>query len=435
MIINKKAGVATPAAKQNQQSQYTTDSEKKPISEAKIISLVDPERIEEMAELGNQNNRPFIKFSGCESFLNCEPKPTDYLFKELVPSNVVGAIFATGGTGKTFLSLQLAGSLATGKPLGIFEPQQKRKVLFLGGEDHEEILHKRIYSIFHNIEDFKSARDDFSRNFTAISLCGEDTVLTGYDGTGSNPTVTKTFDWLEQSIEAMPQKPEVLIIDPKSRFDGLDENNNTHATFFVNSLERLSKKFNLTVFFVHHESKATVRDGNVKNSTGRGASGLRDGVRFTLSLAEISEATAKAFDIDQHDYIECYTSKNNYAAKMKSSAFFKRGNDGVLIPENLFQKRIFAQAQELARLIGESGERITRRGLKKGVSESNKAELAIKSALKEFGVKSLTKEADSIIDQAIERGLIIEKDSQYESGKKVKILTLPDHSTGNGKVW
>lgn len=415
MTKKKKESVSPLTQNTNLQSNYIINKEKvqsigfqPPTSPEEIVKLVNEQVSQEQKELGIEPNRELIRFNGCLDFITNKPMPTEYLFKNLVPANIVGAIFATGGTGKTFLSLQLAACLATGQRLGIFEPQQKRRVLFLSGEDAKEILHRRIYSIFHNIEIFQDCQEDFSKNFTAISLCGENTLLTGFDETGSNPTITDTYQWLEDSIASI-RGIDVLIIDPKSRFDGLNENDNTHATFFVNSLEKLAQKYKLTILFVHHESKSTVKDGNVKSSTGRGASALRDGIRFSLSLAEISEKTAKHFGVNQHEYIECYTSKSNHARKMKTSEYFRRGDNGVLIPENLLRKRIDDQSEELVRLISESKEKITRRGLKK--SESNNSELKIKIALKDLGVKSLRKEIDPIINRAIEKGMIIENNN------------------------
>ncbi|PIV82715.1 MAG: hypothetical protein COW52_12085, partial [Nitrospirae bacterium CG17_big_fil_post_rev_8_21_14_2_50_50_9] len=45
-------------------------------------------------------------------FLDAEPGPVNWLFRDLIEGGIVGAVVARGGTGKSFLLNQLAAAAA-----------------------------------------------------------------------------------------------------------------------------------------------------------------------------------------------------------------------------------------------------------------------------------------------------------------------------------
>lgn len=372
---------------------------------------------------------PLFTWQGIARFLDNKPKPQEYIFDGLLPAKIVGALFATGGVGKTSLALQLAACLATGTPFGPFRPIRPTKVLFIGGEDAEDVFHRRLHvSVpamgLSGSGNMAAIREPLVRqNLEVVSLVGQDKVLTALDDRG-NPTTTEVYGRLLETIRGLDGL-ELLIIDPKSRFDGLNENDNSHATFFVACLEKLVTELGITVLFSHHESKATVKEGEVKASSGRGASALRDGVRWALSLGEMGEKEAEKYGVEAHQFIEAAITKNNYAAKLNHTVYFRRDQDGVLSPANLHTERLDAMAEALVKALAASEGQFTRRDLAKAPDDKKRADL-VKAVLKfiaDLDVDIGKKDLPKAIDHAIFRGLLVEE--KVGSGKiEKKVLTV-----------
>ena len=378
---------------------------------------------------------PLFSWRGIGRFLDQEPPPQEFIFKDCLETKMVGAIFATGGVGKTMLALQLSACLATGTPFGPFKPTKPTKTLFVGGEDSENIFHRRLYKIIPALGmkagtgDIADALEPILReNLEVVSLTGQDRYLTGLDG-DRNPRTTAVFQRLQETIRAIDGL-ELLIIDPKSRFDGLNENDNSHATFFISCMEKLVADHGITVLFSHNESKAQVKDGEVKTSSGRGASALRDGVRWALSLGDMGEKEAEKYEVKASDHIEAAISKTNNGPKF-GTQYFKRDQDGILFPVNLRADRADAMAEEIVTELVASEHQFTARELCKGSKdkERNQAARAIREGLAEkFNAKSGS-DIRGAIEMAKFRGLLIEKETTIGKTSKL-VLIVPEEIRG-----
>ncbi|NLI77481.1 MAG: AAA family ATPase, partial [Candidatus Riflebacteria bacterium] len=362
--MTKKKG-ASPGAQNNSQNQYTSDSQGPQAWESEPgLSLELEEEIRGRVDAERQQHapeaipaRPLLSWESVGRFLDADPGPVDWLFRDMIPAGVVGALVAKGGSGKSFLFIQIAAAAATGEPFGPFIPRKPRRVLLLAGEDPTDVLHRRISAAAFamNLAGPGSAGTGIEpvlrSNFAAVSLVGEDRVLIGRDRAG-NPAKTPTFAWLSESLEALAAagKPvELLLVDPLSRFYGLDENDNAEATAFVACLEELAKKHALTVLFAHHVSKGAGKDG--ADLTGRGASGIRDGCRIEMSLDDLKDADLRQFGIDmadRHNYVRFQAGKINHAARPGKDLYFRRGRHGILEPVELDTGIRLRQADKLA---------------------------------------------------------------------------------------
>ena len=415
MTTNKKAGVATPAAKQNQlENNSNTNSDRK-------------------------QNSELLTWRSIDRFIDSEPPKPDLLFKGQdweIRANLITAIFATGGTGKTFFGLQLAASLATGVSLAPFTPDRKRKVLYLCGEDSEEILHERINAIYKNMTGLEENRVNLLQNLCVESLVGKDRVLLELDE-NRNPATTDTFSWLSATIAAIPGL-EVLVIDPMSRFHRLNENDNGHANAWIAALEKLQVEHNLSIIFSHHESKAQVKNGSLEESSGRGAAALRDGVRGALSMAVMDRATAKKYSIQNHnDYVQILPTKSNNSSRPGIGEWFERTEGGVLRPFNLIREHKEHQAEILLSAITQafSGNLENDDGEKIGAVESIDYREITHKPKTEIGkaLTLLTNTNDSVKNRQHEIPLLLAKlategkikVSEEKSGKtKKRVITL-----------
>ena len=298
-------------------------------------------------------------------FVRTEPQQIEYVFEDILPKGVVGAIVGMGGVSKSFLEITLGIGLATGKPvLKHFKPVGPTKVLGLFAEDPDQELHRRLFfTVNHTFPELEpEARDLLIENLHVKSVMGQVGPLMHLDQ--GNPARSRYFDWLHKSIEAHKEL-DVLILDPKSRFYGLAENDNDHNTQWVACLEDLSNEFGLTILFSHHTSKAS--GGALLQTSARGGSALVDACRWVANLRTMDEQTAKKYDLDEYrNFVEFDVSKSNYAPRLPGTIYFRRGDHGVLVPVNLEFNRLKDMAEELCTILADmqkNGTSLTRREL------------------------------------------------------------------------
>ena len=331
-------------------------------------------------------------------FLDDEPAPVSWLFEDIIVQGIVGAIIAAGGVGKSFLLLQLAFSLATGRRFGPFKPARKFRVLYLGGEDPENELHRRVWSIAKQMEHTHLA--EASENLGVFSTVGKIGPLIALDET-RNPGVTDSYNWLCSSLENMPEI-DVLMIDPMSRFFGLPENENLFMTAWIQALEKLCLRHDLTILFAHHEAKNAGKSADLRDSSGRGGSALRDGCRWSAALRHMREQDGEALGVDHREYVEFDVAKSNYAPMLGHSFYFRRGPSGVLTPTNPKQAKLRSMAHRLAELIGQSSLDLTRADLHKG-SAGKEIFITLKE---EFDGFQRVKDMPILIDLGLAEGFL-----------------------------
>lgn len=259
-------------------------------AEAADTALADLIMAAHSGPLSTTAEPPFGSPAPIGAWLDTEPPPVDYLFENLLIKGIVGGIFAQGGTGKTYLIVCLMLSAALGlKSFRTFRPTRPMRVLGLLGEDPPGMIHRRIRSIIGGFGDIdKTLLADNLRLY-----CGTPGPLMKLDG--NNPTRTDAFEWLKGEVADF--RPELVVVDPKSMFYGLDENSNDHCTQWVNTLKALTLN-GATVLFSHHVTKAL--SGALELTGARGGSALVDGSRFAANMRHLTEDDAKKYDIESN---------------------------------------------------------------------------------------------------------------------------------------
>ncbi|ACL06464.1 RecA-family ATPase-like protein [Desulfatibacillum aliphaticivorans] len=346
-----------------------------------------------------------------------EPQPVEGLLMcgrdVFLPKGILCALMATGGTGKSFFLLLLCHGMASGKGLGPLKPPRPMNVLYLAGEDPQQELERRLWCIGHGT---------FPKGLYAHSVAGKSGPLMKLqDG---NPIPTRWFDWLDKTITAHPEL-DLLVIDPKSRFYGLNENDNDQATQWVSALEWLLEKHKgLTILFAHHTSKQSANDHT--QHAGRGASAIVDGIRWAASMTSMNNRIAKEYNVDDpNSYVEFTVTKSNYAPKPNTRLFWKRGHGGVLEYTDIETIHWDNITRVLLVILADDGGEYSRREL----CREKKCD-SIMSALKdEFDNFNRRRETDTVVNHAIKEGWLEER--QVATGKRPKkVLCL----TGKGKA-
>ena len=298
--------------------------------EAKLTDFNDLAAIAGIETVANQIKAPGAKSklppltaegSRVSGRLRSRPKPLHFIFKYndqgLIPKGVVGVLTATGGTGKTFWLLSLAMAGASGDNFGPINAPEAVNTLVIVGEDTQDELDRRLWDI---------GKGQFPDRLFAASVYGEIGPLMRLEG--STPVLADSYYWLEETIKNHPGL-ELLIIDPKSRFYGLDENNSEHATQWIQALEGLSKRHGLTILFSHHTSKEN--SAKISQNMSRGSSAIVDGCRWQGGLVRMDKKQADKYGIEHpRQYVIFDAPKANYGPDLPDAVIFKRGESGVL---------------------------------------------------------------------------------------------------------
>ena len=383
------------------------------LSDEVIRELVmDQIRVEEKGFCKQEEFQPLFYWRGMERFIRKEPPKAEYVFTDYLRHKMIGSIFATGGTGKTFLIIELAAALATGITFGPFQPTKPRKILFLAGEEDENLLWERARAIFSKLEIMgEGALAEYYeqlliKNLEIISLRGTpDKLFFEYEPNTRNVKKTAFFQNLKKTLIGIGDI-EVLFIDPLSRFFGLDENNSKDANEWIAAMEELSKDLGATILYSHHENKTQAQSGELKNSYGRGSTAFRDGVRWSISLAEMDSKQAQELGVNHRDYVIADVTKSNHTKKLPGTIYFKRDPDtGVLLPVELKKDVAIKQAEILAEAISSCETELTRTELTTNKSKDKNKKMAIDEIRATIQEKlpfiKLNNSISNIIDAAI----------------------------------
>lgn len=268
------------------------------------------------------------------------PPHRQFIFEHTLPRGIVGMLNASGGTGKTFLALQMAIAMAAGIEFGPFKSTKDFNVLYIGGEDSTDELWRRLY---YCMADMGVTKKAISGKLATVSMMGKSKPFIEINKQ-NNPVLTAQYHWLYESISKFPNKLDALIIDPLSRFYGMDENNNVHGTAWIVAMEKIAYELGTAVLFTHHTGKAKT---SLHDTAGRGASAFYDGCRWVAAARRMEQKTASKYQVSARDYIEFDVIKNSYAKHLPASQYFRRSDNGVLINENLWKDRM----NELADMI------------------------------------------------------------------------------------
>ncbi|MCP4655601.1 MAG: AAA family ATPase [bacterium] len=172
-----------------------------------------------------------------------DPRPPEasWLIEPLWTAESVGLIAADPKVGKTWLAVELALAVATGRPaLGRFAARCTGPVLFFGAEDQPSDLRSRFDSValVRGI-DLKHA-PLMLLDVPALSL--------------------DRADQLERlRVTIAKVAPRLLVLDPFVRIADLDENSSSEVSSVLGSLRALQREFELSIIVVHHMRKAASR--------------------------------------------------------------------------------------------------------------------------------------------------------------------------------
>lgn len=248
----------------------------------------------------------------------------DYVLPGL-PAGSVGLLVGPGSVGKSFLSLELAASIAIGRSLPRLPgslgtlPQGRAAVLF--GEDDADQMNNRMHSM---IESFMLTDKDIAKldeNLWTYSLVGDDMRLVQVDqrSVAAGPFV--------QRLAHICYGRRIVFVDPLIRLHDGDENDNTAASHLMLTIARIAKDTRCSIVLLHHVGKGD-RDGW---AAARGASAITTTARWQLNVFPPNQAEIEQYGLNEESaklYMKCVGVKMNYG-KGLNTFWLQRDSHGV----------------------------------------------------------------------------------------------------------
>lgn len=175
----------------------------------------------------------------------------DWLVTSLWGEQSVGFIAGTPKSGKTWLALELAVSVASGRPcLGRFTVRDPGRVLLYAAEDTAQAIKHRVGGIA------KARGIDLER--LAVGLITESGLR--LDDPDHQERLAETLEQL---------KPRLLVLDPLVRLHRGDENSAAEISQLLAYLRHLQRRYGVAVALVHHVRKsAASQPGQALRSSG-----------------------------------------------------------------------------------------------------------------------------------------------------------------------
>lgn len=161
------------------------------------------------------------------------PHP-EWLIAGILPMSALSIIYGDYGVGKSFLLLDWALCIATGRQWAK-KPCKKGLVYYIAGEGFGEI----------------------GKQVKAWERYNGETVGDGLYILGESMHLVKDISKLERDIETLPSCPILIIIDTWARCTlGGDENSGKEVGESVYAVDQLRKKYKSHIAIVHHKPKS-----------------------------------------------------------------------------------------------------------------------------------------------------------------------------------
>lgn len=244
------------------------------------------------------------------------PTEMDWLVKGLIPAKSWGFVAGEPGSGKTWLILDVALALATGRPLfDRFPVPRPRKVLLILAEDDEDAVRQRFVQL---IEGHAMLRDWVEDRIQLLVRPG------------------LSLDELREDLELekliADEGIDVVIVDPFAEVFHGEENDKAEVQAALSPYSELCDRLGITFILTHHYRKSSAERGHRLATRLRGSSYLVGWRRMLLTLdykrdwtwVEGELKNARSFDpfglrwqADEHSFRFVYdaTGKEDKASK------------------------------------------------------------------------------------------------------------------------
>lgn len=262
------------------------------------------------------------------------PKPVlDFVLPGLT-RGCLGLLISPGGLGKSFWTLEMAISMATGIDLVglhlVGHTLKQGPVTYISLEDNMDTIHGRSQDFYDQNPLLwnQKAMDDGDNNLTIRELYRGDFDLYKDDDT------QKSMGTLAEAMEELMAGQRLVIIDTLNQSHSGKESDNDDMGVVMGHLRKYASIHKCAVLVIHHTTKAATLNGQGGMAeASRGAGALVASARVVFAMEGMSEEMAKAYgllDRDRWEYSKIGVAKINGGAKFEQ--WYKKHEGGVLHP-------------------------------------------------------------------------------------------------------
>lgn len=251
-----------------------------------IISILD----EEKENILNKS----ISIISKTSLIKCEEADAQFYCRDWlpIPRGTISMIAAPGGTGKTWIVLQLA--------LRFLIENPNKKVFLWLSEDRPSLIKNRAKQICSSI-----LKEDINK-FDRLEIATSQPIQLLVKDKG-NFKISGKINQIKQELKDY----DLIVFDPLLAFYGGDENDNSQARIFMQPFMNWASSSNNSIVFLHHSSKSNAQ--NSVNRT-RGAGALVDACRAVYEMNKIYKQDNQTLQSNQLHLRDIKLSKDNYGA-------------------------------------------------------------------------------------------------------------------------
>jgi replicative DNA helicase len=261
-------------------------------------------------------------------FIDVVPPVREWLLFGMIPKRSINICVGEGGVGKSNVSLLMIAAIATGNTYGPFIPScGPCKVVLVNVEDDINDLHRRIYALNVMIGFTDEDKKLLSENLVILPGRGKVGALMKIDA-ARNPVETDHAKWLRKIC--LKYKPDLVVLDTKSRLYGLNENDNDHGAQWISMLEAV---YPCAFSVLAHTGKA---NANKNGYASRGASSISDNARSGILLSRITKEDLELVKLDDPE--QCFKmtlTKSNYSPESNRQWYFRKMDEGIPVMEHV----------------------------------------------------------------------------------------------------
>ena len=232
-------------------------------------------------------------------WLRKDPPPRDWVLENTIPGGSVTVIAGAGGSGKTYLMLDLSVQSAAGGLRFLGMRLNGGSTCIVSAEDRMSDYQSRLYALHRRYAEYltrsgktlkeiakllKEREERLAANLHILPAVGIDLHLIAMTGGSVHQSVD--LDVLIAKLKDVPGL-RLIILDPLARLHGLDENSNGVMTAAISAAERIATETGAAVLVVHHVSKDAASKKSTHAHVGRGGSALSDGARSVLVMQSV----------------------------------------------------------------------------------------------------------------------------------------------------
>lgn len=204
-----------------------------------------------------------------------------------------------GEVGKSILATQIALCISENvKLFNKFQATETVNVLYITQEETEYIFNDRLKKIS------KALNIKEINNFFWISTLSKNFDCSTYRLLSNETQIIKTdfFSRLLKTIEHY--KIKFIVLDSLVNFYGLDENNTSHASVFIETLKMICKNYDCAFLLLHHHSKSSLSSKS-EDRLFRGSTVFREQSRCRMMIYKHKDdknTNIKTLEIEKLNY-------------------------------------------------------------------------------------------------------------------------------------